>query len=97
MGFFKKIEGEAAIISFNGVYKQVDLYERDGFLFAHAYGGYIRLRHDGSTSKARARLDHMSWEGPLYRSKTGSLCARELEGAIPLEGDQVQLFLGSAA
>lgn len=32
MSFFKQVEGEAAVLVENGVYKQVDLYTRDGYL-----------------------------------------------------------------
>lgn len=31
--FFKRIDAEAAVVVVNGVFKQVDLYERNGELF----------------------------------------------------------------
>ena len=34
MSFFKKVEGDAAVLVANGVFKQVDLYTRDGYVFA---------------------------------------------------------------
>lgn len=80
MSFFKHIEGEAAVVVTNGVYQQVDLYERDGFLYAKIGSGFVRLSQDGSTTKAKTRLDFMSWTGPLYRDSLGRLAAREIAG-----------------
>lgn len=77
MSFFKQVEGEAAILSENGVYKQVDLYTRGGFLYAKVAGGFVRLSRDGSTSKPKLRLDHMSWNGALYADPVGRLCTEE--------------------
>ena len=62
MSFFKEIEGEAAVIVENGIFKQVALAERDGYLYAKAGGGFIRLHRDGSTSKSggKTRWDYIS-------------------------------------
>lgn len=97
MGFFKKVEGSAAIIVSNGVYKQVDVFERDGFLFCASSGGFIRLMHDGSTSKAKTTLNFMAWDGPLYRSRTGTLCteAANQNNRIPLAEEKKQLLIGA--
>lgn len=95
MGFFKQVEGEAAIVVIKGVYKQVDLYERDGFLYAKTAGGFVRLMADGSTTKDRMRLDHMSWNGSLCRDGMGRLCTSEASGAKSLEAPKAQLLLGA--
>lgn len=95
MSFFKQVEGEAAILVNNGIYTQVDLYERDGYLFAKHGGGFVRLMADGSTSRAKLRLDFMSWEGPLCRDATGKLCRATATQARPLESDRARQFLGA--
>lgn len=99
MSFFKHVEGEAAILVENGVYRQVDLYTRDGYLYAKSSGGFVRLKADGSTTKAKLRLEHMSWTGGLYRDTFGSLATHEARLASdkikPLEAERQQLLLGS--
>lgn len=97
MAFFKKVEGEAAVVVENGVYKQVDLYTRDGFLYAHVSGGFVRLFHDGSTTKAKMRLEHMSWHGPLARDALGRLCTPDTPDARSLERKVEQKLLGGPA
>lgn len=47
MSLFKELEGDAAIVVMGGVYKQVPLYARNGFIFAAVSGGYVRLKADG--------------------------------------------------
>ena len=96
MSAFKHIEGEYAIISQGGVYKQVDLYERDGLIYAKAAGGYVQLRYDGSTSKDKLRLQELSWEGPLHQTKFGKLCRPgAVDGSKPLDSAKKdQLLLG---
>lgn len=94
MGFFKQVEGEAAVLVENGVYRQVDLYTRDGYLYAKTGAGFVRLMADGSTTKAKMRLDHMSWTGELKRDGLGRLCTTEVSGAKSLEQPKAQLLLG---
>lgn len=94
MGFFKQIEGEAAVMVEGGVYKQVDLYSRDGYLYAKAGGGFVRLMADGSTTKPRLRLDSLSWSGDLARDSLGRLCQPgAVEGAKLLGADATQKLL----
>lgn len=71
---FKKLEGETAVLSIGGVYKVVDLYERDGRLFAAASGGFVRLYENGSTSKPKLSIESVQFEGDLYRDRFGRLC-----------------------
>lgn len=94
MSAFKLIEGKYAIISQSGVYKQVPLAERDGFLFAVAAGGYVQLRTDASTSKDKLRLVELSWDGPLHGGGTGNgkLCRPGVKGSKPIaQGKVLQL------
>lgn len=95
MAFFQQVEGEAAILVENGVYKQVDLYTRDGYLYAKVGNGFVRLMHDGSTTKSRMRLDYMTWEGDLYRDTLGRLSATKKSGGKLLSGDSAQRLLGT--
>lgn len=97
MSFFKEVEGEAAVLVENGIYRQVPLYTRDGYLYAKSSGGFVRLMADGSTSKAKMRLDFMSWEGPLYRDPLGKLCSPDVAKAIPLPTEKAQLLLGGTS
>lgn len=98
MSFFQEIEGEAAVLVENGVYKQVPLYSRDGYLYAKIGGGFVRLMADGATTKSKLRLEFMSWTGPLYRDSLGRLASKELRGkkTYVLEDDSAQKLLGGA-
>ncbi len=95
MSFFREVEGEAAILVENGVYKQVPLYTRDGHLYAKTGGGFVRLMADGATTKAKVRLDFMSWNGELFRDSLGRLCDATAKGGISLEPTKARLLLGS--
>lgn len=94
MGLFQKVEGDAAILSAGGVYKQVDVYIRNGLVFAAYGGGYVKLFADGSTSKAKLRLDTLSADSiTLHKTALGVLCNHTIEGAKPL-GLEAQKLLG---
>lgn len=95
MSFFQQVEGEAAVIVSNGVYQQVDVYTRDGYLYAKVGSGFVRLHADGATTKAKTRLDHLSWTGPLCRDKLGRLCTSDVFGSQALESSKKQLLLGA--
>lgn len=73
MSFFKQAEGEAAILVERGVYKQCDVYLRDGYIYAKTGGGFVKLMADGSTTKARCRLVELSWSSNLFRDGLGRL------------------------
>ena len=94
MSFFKQVEGEAAVLVESGVYKQCDVFTRDGYLYAKVGGGFVRLMADGSTSKARCSLNFMSFAGPLA-SRMGRLCVEGTVGATALAPPAVQKLLGS--
>lgn len=98
MGLFQEVEGEAAILSQNGVYKQVPVFKRDGYLYAKASGGFVRLYEDGSTSKSRCRLDTLTWGDPLTlgRDSLGKLClVSEVRGAYSMEQQKQRKLLGA--
>ena len=97
MSFFQEIEGEAAVLVEGGICKQVPLYKRDGYLYAKTGGGFVRLMADGSTSKAKLRLDFMSWEGQLARDGIGRLCTVEAVGAKPIDNTTAHKLIGGAA
>lgn len=94
MSFFKQIEGEAAILVSNGVYLQVDLYSRAGYLYAKYGTGFVRLMRDGSTTKAKLRLDTMTWTGSLCADSLGRLCEPGcVEDAKVIDGEPRRLLL----
>ena len=95
MSFFKEVEGEAVILVQNGVYKQVPVYVRDGYLYAKISGGFVRIMADGSTTKAKMRLDFMSWSWPLFKDNMGRLCTSEVTGAKALDSNHTQKLLGA--
>jgi hypothetical protein len=95
MGFFKEMEGSAAILVESGIYKQTPLYTRDGFLYAKTAGGFVRLMADGSTTKARLRLDFLSCSDTPLRDPLGRLCTADATGAKALEPAKAQLLLGA--
>ncbi len=90
---FKKLEGETAVVATRGVFKQVDLYEWNGKLFAQHSGGYVRLKENGSTSKDGVQLIELQFEGTLLRDRHGRLCTVSGPGrtALPETSDILQL------
>ncbi|AKR54357.1 hypothetical protein XM25_00765 [Devosia sp. H5989] len=97
MSFFQHVEGEAAVLVENGVFRQCDLYTRDGYLYAKTGAGFVRLMADGSTSRAKLRLDFMSWTGDLARDPYGRLCFPDVAKAKKLGGADAQRLLGAPA
>ena len=91
---FQALEGDCAVIVEGGVYKQADLYARNGFLFAKAGGGFVRLYADGSTSKPKCRIDTISTEKALFSDPLGRICDGSVNKAKPVEGDKAQKLLG---
>lgn len=96
MGLFQQAEGAAAILVENGIYKQVDVFTRNGFLYAKIGGGFVRLNHDGSTTKARMRLDTLSYDEPLGVDPMGRLCdLASVPGAKALPQEVTTKLLGA--
>lgn len=95
MGLFKALEGDSAVVVENGVYKQVPIYTRDGYLYGNMGGGFVRLNLDGSTSKPKCRLDYLDTTAPLGVDKMGRLCLpSERSGAISLDPSSTVLLAG---
>lgn len=101
MGLFQQLEGEAAVLSVGGVFKEADLYQRNGLLFAKLGNGFVQLMEDGSTSSSKARLDTLSFEGPLYRTPLGKLAIHPevpcIANVKPLDTPRQQKLLGLAS
>lgn len=95
MGLFKELEGDVAILIENGVYKQVPLYTRNGYLFAKIGSGFVRIMADGSTTKAKTRLDTLMTELPLLKDSMGRLCTSDVEGAKALDDRSKTLLIGA--
>lgn len=96
MGLFQEVVGEAAVLIQNGVYYQVPVYKRNGYLFAKVGGGFVRLYADGSTTKARCRLETLTWENAeTLGSEFGKLCVLpEVKGATALPSNHQTKLLG---
>lgn len=97
MGLFQEVEGETAILVNNGVYQQVPVYKRNGFLYAKIGGGFVRLYADGSTTKPKVRIDTLTWENSatLGRDNLGKLCVRsEVRTSLPVSSDHQTKLLG---
>lgn len=87
MSLFKELEGDVAIVVSGGVFKQVKLFTRNGFLFAAVSGGYVRLKADGTTSKDKLRLEHIETEIDLYKDRIGRLGTEQIPDARALGGE----------
>lgn len=96
MSLFQEVDGEVAVLHCNGVYKQVPLYKRAGFLYAKSNGGFIRLNFDGSTSVAKTRLETITWsEGSLGRDALGRIgIVGEASNIKPLPSEHKTKLLG---
>jgi hypothetical protein len=65
MGLFHRIEGAKAILRSKGVFKQVDVFQRDGRIYAQHGTGYVGLKSDeGATTAPRLFWEHL--EGVDY-------------------------------
>ena len=93
MSFFKQAEGEAAVLVERGLYRQVDVYTRDGYLYAKLSGGFVRLMADGSTTRPGVSLDFLSYSGPLAQ-RLGRLCESGTAGSRELAEPEAQKLLG---
>lgn len=84
---FQKIEGENAIIVQKGVYRQCELYERMGAVYAKVGTGFIRLYANGSTSQAISRLETLAYDGPLFADRLGRLTTQQTDKPICVTDD----------
>lgn len=96
MGLFKPSEGDTAVVVLNGVYKQAQLFTRDGYLYANVSGGFVRLNEDGSTSQPKMRLDHIDIAFELHRDPLGRLCTPDAPKATLCDERKATLLLGAS-
>lgn len=96
MTFFQKVEGDGAVVVERGVYRQVELFSRAGYLYVKLGSGFVRLMADGSTSKlgGSLRLVYLSYDGPLGRDELGRLTqADALEASTVLQAHERQRLI----
>ena len=86
---FKQLTGETVVLQSNGIFKQSDLYEWDGKLFAKHAGGFIRLKENGSTSKDGVNIEMLYLDAPLLKDRFGRLC---VSGGKPIDKDKATLL-----
>lgn len=96
MGLFKEVEGASVVIVEGGVYKATEAFTRDGFLYAKAGAGFVRLYADGSTTKPRCRVDTLHFDHMLFKDALGRLCDGSVSGAKSLEPRARLLLEGRA-
>lgn len=97
MGMFKALEGQVGVIVESGLYKQADLFIRDGYFYAKSGGGFVRLYADGSTSKAKCRIDALHLDMALQQDSFGRLCDASVVGSKALSNDKEQRLIGGPA
>lgn len=97
MSLFSEVMGEVAILIEGGVYKQVPLYVRNGYLHAKLGSGYVRLYKSGETSKPKCRLETITWDQTaLGTDHLGRLVDPALyQGARLLAPADTQKLLGT--
>ena len=92
-GMFIELEGETAILAVGGAYKEGPRTVRNnGQMFAKAFGGFVRLKYDGATSKSTARLDTLTI-GNLWRDRMGNLCAHDAADRVVVTSDAARAYL----
>ncbi len=69
MKFFTQIPEAQAILRQSGVYRQVDLYARDGLVYAKYGAGYVRLAQGGSTS--HPKINWLETDSPVGKITEG--------------------------
>lgn len=97
MSLFKEIEGDCAIVRISGVYKQLPLFTRNGYLYA-AIGsnGYVRLKSDGTTSKPNMSLEHLETELELYHDSFSRLGTKRIPNAKKLTSTEIPRLISAA-
>lgn len=96
MGLFQMREGDSAVLVINGVYKQVPLATRDGYIYAAVSGGFVRLNSDGATSQPKMRLEHLDITTEFHRDPLGRLCLPgAVENSRSLEAKAKQLLISN--
>lgn len=80
MDLFSIVEAGKVIISERGIYRQVELYERAGTLFAAFKGGFVRLLARNLTTVPHVKWEAIEgitfddqWNGPKQTGSAGGL------------------------
>lgn len=93
---FSIVEGEVAILTSKGVFRQTTVYKRRGGIYAKWGSGFIRLRSDGGTSIPNVRVETLTWEGPLGTDVHGRLVdPNTYVGAKQINENHWQKLIGS--
>lgn len=67
MALFRKLEDVIIILNTNGVYTQVDAFERNNFVYAKKGGGFIGLRkNNGCTTSPNTLWSEIEGFNPNY-------------------------------
>lgn len=82
---FRELTGDTAVIAHRGTYRVAQLFEWQNGIYARIGNGYVRLYHNGTTSRDGFRLIHMTWDRPLFADKFGRLTTTGND-PIPLPG-----------
>jgi hypothetical protein len=80
MDYFSIIDGAKAVIVTAGVYRQVDVFERAGYLYAARGNGFVRLLASGKTSDPRTLWRECDVDGG-HLVQSGSYIVRG--GVVP--------------
>lgn len=81
---FKKMNGDQALLVAKGTFKEADLFEFQGGLFAKHGSGYVRLKANGSTSKPGVDFCHLETEAELWSDPFGRISVTNRDGYKPL-------------
>lgn len=100
MSYFKPLEpeGQVAILVRGGIYKQVPLYTRNGYIFAKSGDGFVRLTSSGATSATSApatRIESLVMDFELFEDQFGRLCDASVTGAKAIPVTSRRLLLDS--
>lgn len=87
MFLFQQVEDAKAIVKMKGVYKQTDVYQRQGYLYVQHGSGYAALIRGNvtpiGTSVANLLVDDLympdSFDNKVWITKGGRLCLEQCE------------------
>ena len=76
MNYFSEIPECQIIIRNNGVYRQVDGFQRDGKIYAKYGAGYVRLLQGGGTTQPRIGWLEIDTPRGTFREERGEVTYR---------------------
>ena len=78
MSVFKVIPDAYAVSVTKGVFKQVEVYERDGLIYINHGSGFVRLVRGShtkiATTSPNTYIDELTVDFDLWVTSTGSVC-----------------------